>query len=85
MIAPVMHEAPVVDPAFEVRVTITVAIPYAEGRPHIRDDMERVVAALRQEQVLPDGSYVRSLEARYRTAKEIRSDNKKAAKRRGAL
>lgn len=69
---------------FEVRVTLTVAIPYTGKYPGLMDAFERVGAALRQEKPLPEGAYVRGgVDVRVRTEKEMRADAKRAdAKRR---
>lgn len=69
--------------AFEVRVKLTIAIPY-RGRRGLMDACERVLASLRQEGPLPEGSYLRDgIDITARTAKEMRADKKRAdAKRR---
>lgn len=80
---------PVIQPTmpedyFEVRVTVTIAIPYRGEYPGCRDATERVMLALSQtsKDVLPQGThYHGSIDTRVRTAKEIAADNRRAAKR----
>lgn len=74
------------DDAFEVRVKLTVAIPY-RGRRGLMDALDSVLTSLRQEGPLPEGSYLRGgIDITTRTAKEMRADAKRAdaKKRRGA-
>lgn len=72
------------EPTYEVRVTLTVVVPYYDEHPGVRDAMDLVIAALRNggRGILPDKTYLRgSINARVRTAKEIATDQRRAEKR----
>ena len=70
---------------YEVRVTLTIAIPRRHAFPTIRDELDMVMRGLNtvSKDILPHGThYHGSMNICVRTAKEVAADRKRAEAKR---